>query len=164
LVTLQEFGVYVKTMGLPFLIAGDWNMTASELAPLGMENFLGARWAVPKGEAPGELREIDMVLGTDHIVATAELQWDLHGPWTPHTGIIINFSAEILQHETRMLRTPVELEVAAGPDLPWSSHQEYSKEIRAEGHQQLARHRAEGGRRVPSLYSGGRAPPRQPPH
>ncbi len=47
-VTLQEVGTYLKVMGAPFILAGDFNMTVEELMPYGMHTFLTADWRSPQ--------------------------------------------------------------------------------------------------------------------
>ncbi len=47
-ITLQEVGTYLKVMGAPFILAGDFNLTVEELLPYGMHTFLTAEWRSPQ--------------------------------------------------------------------------------------------------------------------
>ncbi len=86
-ITLQEVGTYLKVMGAPFILAGDFNQTVEELLPCGPHAFLGAVWRSPPGGVPGGHRGIDHLLISRPLAARATLHWDLCGPWAqPHTG------------------------------------------------------------------------------
>ncbi len=86
--TLQELGAYVKVMGVEFVIGGDWNMLeAEEMAPLGMDNYLGAQWLTPEGDVPGGHRPIDRFLLSKAPALGSKVEWDVEGTWAqPHLG------------------------------------------------------------------------------
>ena len=67
-------------------------------------------------------------------MTNAEMHWGRRSPWAqPHSGIPIHLSTAAFQQTARVLETLVEIEVAAGPDLPWRYYQEYSAVMREEG-------------------------------
>ncbi len=141
LITLQEAGAYIRSMGLEFILTGDFNMTTDELDPLAMDTFLGGVWRRPDGEVPGGHRAIDLALISSSLAMGATLRWDGDGPWAaPHSGMIITLDLTVMDQWIRRVVAPPNLSDqghAAGPDRPWAYYQEYSATLREEGDKRL---------------------------
>ncbi len=136
--TLQEVGTYLKVLGNPFILGGDFNLTVDELLPFGLHTFLGAEWRSPPGGTPGGHRGIDLMLLSRPLAAKATLHWDYGGPWAqPHTGMWATLDVTSFSEEITIFRAPPEIALATGPDLPWETHKVISRNAAMEGARRL---------------------------
>ena len=137
-VTLQEVGAYLRAVGSPFVLAGDFNMVLEDLLPFGLHTFLSAEWRSPPGDVPGGQRGIDLMLLSRPLAATAVLHWDYGGPWAqPHTGMWVELDVSGFSQTITIYRAPPEIVMAAGPDLPWEQHEVMSRNAAIEGARRL---------------------------
>ncbi len=118
--TLMELADFLYVQGLPFLVAGDYNMEISELQVAGLERFLGAEWVTPKGPVPGGHRAIDLILASTCFKHALDVQWDQNSPWAvPHTGFLVSMPWKALSFQVRVIEAPLDYKAAMGPDRPW---------------------------------------------
>ena len=85
-----------------------------------MEAFLGARWLNPASTAPGEHRQIDLILISLELAMGAQVAWDMEGPWAqPHVGLTLQLELQVLDMHSRKMVVPSGIDLALGPDRPW---------------------------------------------
>ncbi len=138
LVTLTEVGTYIRGMGLPYVLMGDYNMEVEELNILLMERFLKGTWVHPERPVPGGHRPIDLVLVANTLAAGAQLTWDDGGPWAaPHSGLMLTLNLQACHQLTQLLHQPLKIVPAHGPDLPWGHHQRQGALVAQEGARRL---------------------------
>ena len=102
---LSEIGVHIKNAGIPFVIAGDWNVPPSEL----LESGWPARI---KGEIlpPSDLeisctsgRLIDYAVCHRSIANIARLSSFVEGPWKTHQALLLTLPRSPRRFLTRSL-------------------------------------------------------------
>ena len=131
---LSEIGAHVKDAGIPFVIAGDWNVPPSEL----LESGWPARI---KGEVlpPSDLeisctsgRLIDYTVCHRSIANIARLRSFVEGPWKTHQALLLTLPRSPRSFLTRSLvASPTKfprLDRNAG-SAPWSDFIHQSKSL-----------------------------------
>ncbi len=138
---LSEVAGYVRGMGLPFLILGDFNAEICDLLPLGLHTYLGGEWRTPRGEVPGGHRAIDLALISQTLSACIAVEWDREGPWaSPHSGFTVHLDKAAANMHTRVMVSPISYTPAMGPDRPWCWHLQRAQPQVQEGAGRLREH------------------------
>ena len=87
---------------------------------------------------PGGHRQIDMLLMSRPLAASADVHWDLEGPWAqPRTGMWAELDVTRFNEAITIFQAPPEIEIAAGSDLPWETHRAISHAAAIEGARRL---------------------------
>ena len=135
---LSEVANYVRGMGLPYLILGDFNAEICDLLPLGLHSYLGGEWRQPRGEVPGGHRAIDLALISHTLSPCIAVQWDREGPWaSPHSGFTVILDKAAASMNTRVMVAPIPYIPAMGPDHPWCWHLQRAQHHLQEGEGRL---------------------------
>jgi len=134
---LHQIMALIRTIGLPFIILGDWNMTPTQLA--------GCTWLADIGAAIETPRdtEITCTAGNGSLIDYAVISISIkpllecceyiqHLPWGSHMGIRLKLSPELQHIKVRTLIQPWGLPTPK-PEFEahatWSDAKQYAGEL-----------------------------------
>ena len=120
LTKLQQAGACIRAQRLPFIVAGDWNMTVEQLDSTGWLEAVGGapvQAAGVQATVTGGSRVIDFFVMSPvlkHLVLSSGPV--LKCPLRPHVALFLELSCRPRMLLTRRLVTPRPIPQAAGPD------------------------------------------------
>ena len=120
---------FLKGLKGPWLVTGDWNIDAADMANSDWLAALGGMVIVPEGYQQG-IRTIQYAISSITLQGAVRVKPDLVQGWATHTGLHVEIDRKAVTASIRQQWTPRTFDKVQGPtQYPWADYRRWALHI-----------------------------------